>query len=60
MADKLVLKVRRETLPGYAADEDPLSAAQIARVRKLAKRRLPKGRVIRTKALEAAARAAKR
>lgn len=46
-----VSRFAKEVLPGYPADEGPLSAEQIAWVRKLAKRRMPKGRVIRTKSL---------
>lgn len=46
-----VSRFAREVLPAYAADGGPLSAAELARVRKAAKAQLPKGKVLRKKSL---------
>ena len=41
----------KEVLPGYAADDGPLTKGEVAQVRKVAKPKLPKGKVIRTRSL---------
>ncbi len=39
-------KLAEEMLPAYAADDGPLTTSQLAVVRKLAKAKMPKGKVL--------------
>jgi len=39
-------KLAEEMLPAYEADDGPLTAGQLASVRKLAKSRMPKGKAL--------------
>jgi hypothetical protein len=41
----------KEVLPSYPADDGPLSAADLARVRNAAQSQLPKGKVLTTRSL---------
>lgn len=44
-------KLAEELLPAYEADDGPLTASQLATVRKMAKSRTPKGAVVSKKSL---------
>ena len=46
-----ISRFAKEVLPGYEMDDGPLTKAEVARVRKAAKPKLPKGAVIRTRSL---------
>ena len=46
-----ISRFAKEVLPGYEMDDGPLTKADILRVRKAAKPKLPKGKVIRTQSL---------
>ena len=44
-------KLAEEMLPAYEADSGPLTARQLAKVRKLAKANLPKGKLMSKQSL---------
>ena len=44
-------RLARELLPAYEPDEGPLKRTDLERLRKAAKARLPKGKVVSTKSL---------
>lgn len=46
-----ISRFAKEVLPAYPADDGPLSAADISRVRKAAQSQLPKGKVVRSRSL---------
>jgi hypothetical protein len=46
-----ISRFAKEVLPAYEMDEGPLTAADIARVRKAAKPMLPKGKVLNKRSL---------
>src|ERR1039458_5669987 len=46
-----ISRFAREVLPDYAADDGPLSASDLAWVRKTANPQLPKGKVLRSRTL---------
>jgi hypothetical protein len=46
-----ISRFAREVLPGYSSDDGPLSATDLAWVRKAAQPQLPRGKVLRTRSL---------
>jgi hypothetical protein len=44
-------RLARELLPAYEPDDGPLTPADLERLRKVARARLPKGKVVGTKSL---------
>ena len=46
-----ISRFAREVLPAYEADDGPLAAADIKRIRKAAQPMLPKGKVLKTRSL---------
>ena len=46
-----ISRFAREVLPAYEADDDPLTAADIKRIRKVAQPMLPKGKALKTRSL---------
>lgn len=46
-----ISRFAKEVLPAYPADDGPLTAADISRVRKAAQSQLPKGKVLRSRSL---------
>jgi hypothetical protein len=46
-----ISRFAKDVLPTYEMDEGPLTAADLAHIRKAAKPMLPKGKVIRTQSL---------
>lgn len=46
-----ISRFAKEVLPAYPADDGPLAAADISRVRKAAQSQLPKGKVLRSRSL---------
>jgi hypothetical protein len=44
-------RLAKDVLPAYEADDGPLTASDMARIRKMAQPMLPKGKVLRTRSL---------